>query len=63
MQGLLNQRRQLLCYLRRSAFERYAFVLHRLGLKDTYAKQARYDKYRTGTRLGSAAERLLRYGK
>eukprot|EP00878_Enallax_costatus_P038549 GHUV01043865.1.p2 GENE.GHUV01043865.1~~GHUV01043865.1.p2 ORF type:complete len:134 (-),score=19.38 GHUV01043865.1:223-624(-) len=36
---MLNQRRKLLGYLRRSNFPRYAFVLHKLGLKDTYAKQ------------------------
>ncbi len=63
MQGLLTQRRKLLSYLRRSAFERYMFVLNRLGLKDTYAKQKRYDNYRTGTRLGAPAEPLERYGR
>jgi hypothetical protein len=36
---MLNQRRKLLAYLRRDNFPRYAFVLHKLGLKDTYAKQ------------------------
>eukprot|EP00775_Hariotina_reticulata_P000512 gene512-784_t len=60
--GMLNQRRKLLSYLRRSNFERYAFMLHSMGLKDTYAKQARYDKYRVGTRLGTPAELLKRYG-
>jgi hypothetical protein len=39
LQGMLNQRRKLLAYLRRDNFPRYAFVLHKLGLKDTYAKQ------------------------
>eukprot|EP00878_Enallax_costatus_P040859 GHUV01047258.1.p2 GENE.GHUV01047258.1~~GHUV01047258.1.p2 ORF type:complete len:105 (+),score=24.40 GHUV01047258.1:164-478(+) len=62
LQGMLNQRRKLLGYLRRSNFPRYAFVLHKLGLKDTYAKQERYDKYRVGTRLGTPAEPLKRYG-
>lgn len=62
LQGMLNQRRKLLGYLRRSNFERYAFVIHKLGLKDTYAKQMRYDKYRVGTRLGTPAEPLWRYG-
>lgn len=38
---MLNQRRKLLAYLRRDNFPRYAFVLHKLGLKDTYAKQVR----------------------
>lgn len=41
LQGLLNQRRKLLSYLRRDNFPRYAFVIHKLGLKDTYAKQVR----------------------
>jgi hypothetical protein len=39
LQGYLNQRRKLLSYLRRDNFNRYAFVIHKLGLKDTYAKQ------------------------
>lgn len=39
LQGLLNQRRKLLSYLRRDNFPRYAFVIYKLGLKDTYAKQ------------------------
>lgn len=38
---MLNRRRKLLSFLRASNFERYALTLHRLGLKDTYAKQAR----------------------
>lgn len=119
---MLNQRRKLLAYLRRSDFNRYAFVLQKLGLKDTYAKQVRgramqqcmqyaralaaaiqccggmllacmasrkyarhrhisaevnyhgvtaagciplqerYDKYRVGSRLGTPAEALKRYG-
>lgn len=62
LQGMLNQRRKLLAYLRRDNFPRYAFVLHKLGLKDTYAKQERYDKYRVGSRLGTPAEALKRYG-
>lgn len=41
LQSYLNQRRKLLSYLRRDNFPRYAFVLHKLGLKDTYAKQVR----------------------
>lgn len=124
----------MLTYLRRDNFPRYAFVIHKLGLKDTYAKQVgravragglvvctvdlvvlvaffsmpetwvclqthhsaikwggdldaqhlmrtnfavyacvsavvggadaqeRYDKYRVGTRLGTPAEPLKRYG-
>lgn len=39
LQSYLNHRRKLLSYLRRDNFPRYAFVLHKLGLKDTYAKQ------------------------
>jgi ribosomal protein S15 len=37
--GLLNQRRALLRYLRASNFQRFCFVIHKLGLKDTFAKQ------------------------
>lgn len=42
LQGILNQRRKLLAYLRRSNFTRYCFVIHQLGLKDVYAKQVRH---------------------
>jgi hypothetical protein len=31
----------MLSYLRQDNFDRYAFVIHKLGLKDTYAKQVR----------------------
>jgi ribosomal protein S15P/S13E len=48
---MLNQRRKLLAYLRRDNFPRYAFVLHKLGLKDTYAKQVG----KQGTAAWSAA--------
>ncbi|KAI8465376.1 MAG: hypothetical protein J3K34DRAFT_437277 [Monoraphidium minutum] len=63
LQAMLNQRRALLSYLRRSDFEAFCFVLHRLGLRDnSYARQARFDKYRVGSRLGSPAEPIKRYG-
>jgi len=61
LQGLLNQRRALLSYLRRDNFERYCFALHKLGLKDNYAKQSRYDNFKVGTRLGAPAEPRRRY--
>lgn len=39
---MLNQRRALLSYLRRTDFEAFAYVIHSLGLRDNaYAKQAR----------------------
>jgi hypothetical protein len=39
---MLNQRRALLSYLRRSDFEAFCYVIHRLGLRDNnYAKQVR----------------------
>lgn len=41
LRAVLNRRRKLLSYLRRSNFPRYAFVIHSLGLKDVYAKQVR----------------------
>jgi hypothetical protein len=39
LQAYLNQRRKLLSYLRQDNFPRYAYVIHKLGLKDTYARQ------------------------
>ena len=39
LQGMLNQRRKLLQYLRRSDFDAYTVSLVRLGLRDNYAKQ------------------------
>jgi hypothetical protein len=40
LQALLNQRRALLSYLRRSDFDAFCAVLHRLGLRDNnYARQ------------------------
>ena len=41
LRGMLSQRRKLLQYLRRTDFDAYAGMLSKLGLKDTYAKQAR----------------------
>ena len=41
---MLAQRRKLLQYLRRADFDAYARMLSRLGLKDTYAKQARFSR-------------------
>ena len=39
---MLNQRRALLAYLRRTDFEAFAYVMHSLGLRDNnYAKQVR----------------------
>ncbi|KIY98254.1 hypothetical protein MNEG_9709 [Monoraphidium neglectum] len=60
---MLNQRRALLVYLRRTDFESFCYVIHKLGLKDNnYARQVRYDKYRVGSRLGSQADPIKRYG-
>lgn len=50
LEGMLSQRRKLLEYLRRTDFDTYAKMLSRLGLKDTYAKQDRLTKYKTGGR-------------
>ena len=36
---MLNQRRKLLQYLRRSDFDAYTVSLVRLGLRDNYAKK------------------------
>jgi hypothetical protein len=38
---MLNQRRKLLQYLRRSKFDKYAVLISRLGLKDSYGPQDR----------------------
>jgi hypothetical protein len=38
---MLNQRRTLLQYLRRSKFDKYAVLISRLGLKDSYGPQDR----------------------
>jgi hypothetical protein len=39
---MLNQRRALLVYLRRTDFESFCYVIHKLGLKDNnYARQVR----------------------
>lgn len=39
---MLNQRRALLSYLRRSDFESFCYVIHKLGLRDNnYARQVR----------------------
>lgn len=42
LQTMLNRRRSLLQYLRRSSFEAYAMLISKLGLKDNYATQDRY---------------------
>uniref|UniRef100_A0A061RUQ2 Small ribosomal subunit protein uS15c n=2 Tax=Tetraselmis sp. GSL018 TaxID=582737 RepID=A0A061RUQ2_9CHLO len=44
---MLNQRRKLLTYLRRTDFERFSATLSRLGLSDTYAPKDRFSKYDT----------------
>lgn len=36
LEAMLNQRRKLLQYLRRSKFDAYAVLISRLGLKDSY---------------------------
>ena len=48
---MLNQRRTLLQYLRRSKFEVYVQLISRLGLKDNYAQQDRLaSRYRPAVR-------------
>lgn len=42
LMAMLNTRRQLLQYLRRTSFDRYAVVLGKLGLKDAIGKK--YDR-------------------
>jgi small subunit ribosomal protein S15 len=42
--AMLNRRRSLLQYLRRTKFDAYAVLISRLGLKDTFAPQDRFSK-------------------
>ena len=39
LEALLNQRRKLLQYLRRSKFDKYAVLISRWGSKDSYGPQ------------------------
>lgn len=59
LQGYLNQRRKLLSYLRRDKFDRYAFVIHKLGLKDTYAKQVSWCTHAVGLSCKALANLLM----
>lgn len=63
LRAMLHKRRRVLSYLRRRDFESFAAVVSRLGLRDAaFARQARADKYRVGSRLGAPAESVKRYG-
>eukprot|EP00889_Picochlorum_renovo_P005827 jgi/Picre1/32857/NNA_008186.t1 len=42
LRAMLHGRRQLLQYLRRTQFDRYAKVISRLGLKDSFGPQDRF---------------------
>ena len=42
LRAMLHGRRQLLQYLRRTQFDRYAMVISRLGLKDSFGPQDRF---------------------
>ena len=56
LQGLLNRRRSLLQYLRRTDFDAYAALISRLGLKDNYAPQDRFSvRYKALARPVAAA--------
>lgn len=48
---MLNKRRSLLQYLRRTKFDAYAMLISRLKLKDTYAPQDRFSmRYKAAIR-------------
>lgn len=57
LQGLLNTRRSLLQYLRRTNFDAYAALISRLRLKDNYSPQDRFSvRYKAATRTTADAE-------
>lgn len=39
LEAMLHQRRKLLMYLRRTSFDKYAVLISRIGLKDSYGPQ------------------------
>ena len=54
LDAMLNQRRTLLQYLRRSKFDKYAVLISRLGLKDSYGPQDRLSsRYKAAAAAGS----------
>ena len=56
LEALLTQRRTLLQYLRRSAFDKYAVLISRLGLKDSYGPQDRFSAlYKAAAAVASKA--------
>lgn len=58
---MLNKRRKLLEYLRRTNFEIFATTISKLGLKDNYAPRDRFSKYDTlKTMKGRQAEAKLK---
>ena len=53
LDAMLNQRRTLLQYLRRSKFDMYAVLISRLGLKDSYGPQDRLSsRYKAAAAAG-----------
>jgi small subunit ribosomal protein S15 len=51
LQGMLNKRRSLLQYLRRTNFDAYVSLIGRLGLKDNYGRQDRFSvRYKAAAR-------------
>lgn len=52
---MLNQRRKLLQYLRRSKFDAYAVLISRLGLKDSYGPTDRLSqRYKPAVRKAAS---------
>lgn len=55
LEAMLNQRRKLLQYLRRSRFDAYAVLISRLGLKDSYGPTDRLSqRYKPAVRVPAA---------
>jgi small subunit ribosomal protein S15 len=44
LRAMLNQRRKLLQYLRRTKFDNYAKLIARIGLKDSFGPQDRFSQ-------------------
>jgi len=59
LQGMLNKRRSLLQYLRRTNFDTYVALIGRLGLKDNYGRQDRFSvRYKAATRTPLTGENI-----
>jgi small subunit ribosomal protein S15 len=59
LQGMLNKRRSLLQYLRRTNFDAYVALIGRLGLKDNYERQDRFSvRYKAAIRSPTSEKNI-----